>query len=821
MRAQPGGIVSARGGITAMRTPHWSLIGSGAAISFLAMPQALAQSTTPVAGQHDATEIETVVVTARKRAESIMEIPESVSAFSGAELEQAKIERIDNISGRVSNLNLSTRADGHPNVTIRGVGSYGNTEGVGFYVDGVQIATDASARFGDIERMEVLKGPQGTLYGGSNVGGAVKLITRRPDLTKFSGNAVAAMGDQDTRDFSGTINLPLAQDRVAMRLFGYYVEDDGYVRSTNPIRLNGLSNADTVFWPSNNVCQIPFDFSPGFPEPANSPCGDIPNIAERWRKHPNERVEKGARAQFLAQLTENVELLVSGRFYDFDGGNNNWRVEDPDNLQFSRERELTFAGRRQMEVEAFTLELNWDTGPGVVTYLGSYTDMDRTDTTDLDVTNEVGFDLYRPEWTQFQTHELRFTSSGSGPWEWLAGLYYSFKKNDWNSFANFYATTSVLTGAPFGPGGSTLQPGPLAILDTVLGDTSVAPTLAEEQAVRIYFPFENRYRETEHTAAFLTTSYRFPTGWELGFGLRVDDWSANTRDRNATLYGTNTPFLKQGDTELMPKASASYFFDNGAMAYVTYAKGYEPGGYNLYDPLGVPLLNPYTKEQADSYEVGIKVPSADNTFELGAAVFYIDYTDRQFEIQQQIAIGGIVENIINAGDTEQYGIEADFRWKANEYLTLTGNAGWLDAEFQPGSQVINVNSGVSDVTGNFPPWISKYSYSAGAQFEKPITAAMTLRARLDWLGKSSFWFNMENTAKNPGYDVVNARLELDFNDRVSVAVNVENLFNEDYYTDGSVWPGDAVPGTPAPNYDPVIGTLGQPRKFMFEVRARF
>ena len=80
---------------------------------------------------------------------------------------------------------------------------------------------------------------------------------------------------------------------------------------------------------------------------------------------------------------------------------------------------------------------------------------------------------------------------------------------------------------------------------------------------------------------------------------------------------------------------------------------------------------------------------------------------------------------------------------------------------------------------------------------------------------------MENTAENPGYDVINARLELQFSDRWTVAVSLENVFDEDYYVDGSVWPGDAVPGTPAPNFDPVIGTLGQPRKVTFEVRARF
>lgn len=801
-----------------MRTRQWSVIGSGAVVFVLASSPSFAQSPERPTAQRDASAIEEIIVTARKRAESILEIPESVASLSGFELEQAKVERIDDISGRISNLNLSTRADGNPNVTIRGVGSFGNTQGVGFYVDGVQIVTDSSARFGDIERLEVLKGPQGTLYGGSNIGGAVKLVTRRPDLSDVEAKLVASFGDQETRDYSGSVNLPLARDRAAVRLFGYYVEDDGFLEAKNPIRLNGESNAGVVFWPSNNVCGVPFDFGV---EPANSPCGSIPNIAERWREHPQEREEKGARLSFLANLTDDVELFVTGRYYDFDGGNNNWRVEQPNNLTFSRERELTFAGRRRMETEAGTLELNWDVGPAVLTYLGSLTHMDREDTSDLDVTSEVGFDLYRPEWTRFYTHELRATSSGEGPWEWLVGLFHSLKKNDWNSFANFYATTSVLTGAPFGPGGSTLQPGPLAILDTQLGDTSVPPTLAEEQAVRIYFPFENRYRETEHTAAFLTTSYRFEAGWEVGFGLRVDDWTANTRDRNAALYGTNVPFLEQGDTELMPKASVSYFLPGGSMVYATYAKGYEPGGYNLYNATGTPLLNPFVKEEADSYEIGVKLPLADNALELSAAAFYIDYMDRQFEIQQQIAIGGIVENIINAGDTEQYGLEMDFRWRVNEFVSLSGGAGWLDAEFKPGSSVVNVNSGISDVSGNFPPWISEYSYNLSAQFERPISANATLLARLDWLGKGPYWFNMENTAENPGYDVINARLELGFNEHWSVAVNAENVFDEDYYTDGSVWPGDAVPGTPAPNFDPVIGTLGQPRKVTFEVRARF
>ena len=204
--------------------------------------------------------LEEIVVTARKRSESLQEIPESITSLSSFELEMANIDQINDIGGRIPNLTLTTRADGYPNVTIRGVGSFGNTQGVGFFVDGVQVVTDASSRFGDIERMEVLKGPQGTLYGGSNVGGAIKFITKRPDLEKKVGNLTVTLGEQDTRNFSGTVGMPLIEDKLAIRIFGYHEEDDGFLKASDPTRLNGEDSTSILlpgggttdrFWPSN------------------------------------------------------------------------------------------------------------------------------------------------------------------------------------------------------------------------------------------------------------------------------------------------------------------------------------------------------------------------------------------------------------------------------------------------------------------------------------------------------------------------------------------------------------------------------------------
>ena len=139
---------------------------------------------------------------------------------------------------------------------------------------------------------------------------------------------------------------------------------------------------------------------------------------------------------------------------------------------------------------------------------------------------------------------------------------------------------------------------------------SVPPTLAQELGVRIYFPFENRYREIEHIGAFVSLNYTLLEHWELGLGLRADYWSSDTLDRNAGLYGTGVPYLDQSDTEYLPKISLSYTFDNANMAYFTFAKGYEPGGYNLYDPFGTPLLNAFSEEEASSYELGLKTRSS-------------------------------------------------------------------------------------------------------------------------------------------------------------------------------------------------------------------
>ena len=202
-------------------------------ISFLTIPFFFS------ADEGQSATVEEILVTARKREESLLDIPESITAISSTDIDRQYIKGLEDVGFLIPNLNLSMRADGFPNVSVRGLGSFGNTQGVGFYLDDVQIFGDASARFGDLQRIEVLKGPQGVLYGGSNIGGAVKYVSVRPSPDESTGRIKFLAGEQGITDTEISANLPMGENGWAMRIFGFDRQDDGYMTNPNTPRLNG------------------------------------------------------------------------------------------------------------------------------------------------------------------------------------------------------------------------------------------------------------------------------------------------------------------------------------------------------------------------------------------------------------------------------------------------------------------------------------------------------------------------------------------------------------------------------------------------------
>jgi iron complex outermembrane recepter protein len=177
--------------------------------------------------QSEETGLTEIVVTARKRTENLQSIPESIEALGDQTILDAHVTRIDDLGNLVSNLNITTRADNTPDVVLRGIGSFGVVSGVGFYVDDVQLFDGQTVRLEDIERVEVLKGPQGTLYGGSNVGGAIKYVTKLP-TDDFDSGASVEFGNYGTQTYSGFVSGPLVAGLAARASF-FDTHTDGYI----------------------------------------------------------------------------------------------------------------------------------------------------------------------------------------------------------------------------------------------------------------------------------------------------------------------------------------------------------------------------------------------------------------------------------------------------------------------------------------------------------------------------------------------------------------------------------------------------------------
>src|ERR1700730_3392539 len=197
----------------------------------LGLSALIAQSAMAVGDSEASGALEEIVVTARKRQEDLQSTPLSVNALSAAQIADAHVSKMDDLASLVPNLNITTRADNTPDVVLRGVGSFGVIQGVGFYVNDVQQFEGQTVRPEDLERIEVLKGPQGTLYGGNNIGGAIKYITKLPTDT-FEGQASVEAGNYDTQTYSAVVSGPLVSGTLDGRISAFYTRSNGFIYNT-------------------------------------------------------------------------------------------------------------------------------------------------------------------------------------------------------------------------------------------------------------------------------------------------------------------------------------------------------------------------------------------------------------------------------------------------------------------------------------------------------------------------------------------------------------------------------------------------------------
>ena len=756
------------------------LTGSGfgtamLAIALLTAPAGALLTSQAVMAQGE-TLLEEIIVTARKREENVLEIPESLTTFTGDMVESANINGLEDISLLVPNLWMSRRLDGFPNVSIRGLGAFGNTQGVGFYLDDVQLFGDASSRFGDFERIEVLKGPQGILYGGANIGGAIKFVTQQPDPEEFSGRVKVQAGEDNYYDGEVQLNVPLGND-WALRLFGFALTDDSYFHNPNSPRLNG---------------------------------GVTKNDSDVGKTE-----KYGVRAVLAGSVSEQISLRVSLRYNELDGPNNIWIRELTENLTHHNIVDTNYNPRHERETIAGSIELTYDFGNFDATYLASYTDTESDRQTDLDISQEHVLDLFRPWPVEVWTQELRFTSTDDSPLQWQAGAYYLDYKRDYE------ADLFIPYGFCF-----FLDPGCNPNPD----DPIPFPSIEEDSPDGLFggLPFEHSDRGREQIAGYANVSYRF-NNVEVAGGVRVDNWKSDRTNYSADLGPLPAPLYgKQEETEVLGRGSIAMFFDEDrSMVYGTVSQGFEPGDFNC---CAQSFVASFVEERATQYEIGYKGRLMDDRLILTLAGFYIDYKDRQFELQRTDPVTNtVIENITNVGDSEAWGLEGDIVLSMHENWTLSAGFGYVDAEWDDGTLFAGAGGEVIDLSGRTPPNVVDWSATAALDYDQQINGDMRLFGRLQFRYKGEASTNAQffdspgddfPIWENPDFTVVDLGAGVEWNNW-EIGIHVENLFDEDYYIDVQEFPNFAGSALPSGQGAIIIGTLEQPRRIVGSVQYHF
>jgi iron complex outermembrane receptor protein len=340
-------------------------------------------------GDTDGNTIGEIVVTARKRLENLRDIPASITAISAATIAEAHVTQLDDLNALVTNLNIDEAHDNTPDVTLRGVGAFGVVQGVGFYANDVQLFEGQIARPIDIERIEVLKGPQGTLFGGANVGGAIKYVTKDPTST-WENQATVEFGSYDTRNYQAVFSGPLS-DKVGIRASVYYDTHGGYIYDTYNKFDYGAAN------------------------------------------------DHGARVTLLATPNEDNRIRVHVSADDFNTSSQNLMYTPPDAQTYSYSVNDYFIPRFTRHIGAVDVQFDHQINADVaLTSLSSFFTSYNRGNTDFNK-KPIPLDFLQQNVdNRVYSEELRLASTGSSNFDWLVGAFFQGRRNATLSVDNNY-----------------------------------------------------------------------------------------------------------------------------------------------------------------------------------------------------------------------------------------------------------------------------------------------------------------------------------------------------------------------------------------------
>jgi iron complex outermembrane receptor protein len=641
-----------------------------------------AQSTKDSLLHSNDTNIEIIEVTAQKRVQNINDVPISITSLSDEFIERMALRQLNEIAEFVPNVNMNQTNDFSSSITIRGVGSPSRNIGfdarVGLYLDGVYIGQSPAHNQDllDLERIEVLRGPQGTLFGKNNVAGSINLITKKPD-DELSGNVGLSVGNYGLRQYSALLNTPLTDDIAAKFSINKY-QRDGFIENTT---------------------------------------------TGNWL---NEQDSYSYRAQISASLFDNIELnfsidkLKSDRL-SFDGEPITNTLGNLKNTESPEKDKVSFDidPHEERDISGESLTLDWQFNNNfMVKSITGHRKSTIQYTNDFDFSSQsVAFLDYVDDYSQW-SQELQLISP-ENDFQFVAGLYYFKQDAHTKRLPNVGdETLSLFTGIPR----SVIEQGaalndPTSVFMLAAFYPGILSTIGDV--------------DTTSYSVFFNSNYKFNERFTLDLGFRYSteeklvDWTVSSIDPL-----TNIPVIpifelangqvidKRTDHDFSPLISLNYHVNSELNAYIKYSSGYKSGGYNV-DFLTQAQLDAgieFDKETVDSYEVGLKGNLLDHRLRFSSAIFYAKYDDYQINQLINLAAGTTALSIRNAAKVETYGAELELTYQLSENIEINAAIGLLDAKFD---EFPSGGSNGEDLSGNQLPGTSDYTVNLSAQYYYP------------------------------------------------------------------------------------------------------
>ena len=767
-------------------------------------------------------QLQEVIVTAEKRSENEQTVPMSITTFGSAALQQKAITTFVDYATKVPNLAFAPTGDGigtARTVSIRGISGDNVT---GFYIDDVPLPDSIDPRVLDIDHIEVLRGPQGTLYGARSMGGTVRLITKQPDLERFSATLHGGAFDTERTsrpDYTGDaiVNIPLVQDRVALRLTAFYDNEAGYFsRSycTDPATA-GVTCFPLSTTGRTTVHNVAASDSYGGSASLTVKLNDALTIT------PRVMVQRGGYNGFpLGDFNS-----TPGNGIGFPAPSGPYTLPSPLNTtDFNQARFFNIPEGGTDWWDLYSVTVHWKTGLGELTSSTAYFDRTVDETEDQSefvwgaiTSGACGTPspfcnppapgpIQEIKSYQRFVEEVRFASSLPGPVQFVTGAFYS----DFHGrvpFASLYPGSQVPNLDNELTGGFPNNP------DNI-------PNLIFKQ---------DFHTDIKEPAVFGEVSYNLTQPLKLTAGLRwyqVKTTSEGFEEGLAVGGGEIvSPLATDKEDGVTPKFEADYSLTRDKMVYAVVSKGFRPGGVVPIVPPGTPgtandcvaalaAVNPsITLEQTRSfksdslwnYEVGAKTAWLDRRAILNVSAFDIRWKN----IQQEVLLQCGFQYVANAGAAESKGAEMEFRAQATEHLDLSLGLGYQDAKItQGGESPQPVGSPVFQV----PDWTG----NASAVYTIPVTADWSLMNELDYsyMG-SSFSSSNSSTSprKRPAYRLVDLRIALS-NGTTELALVGKNLTDEVTNLGDNRSIAAEVPGRPRL-------FINQPRTIGLEARYSF